>query len=114
MLKNYEKVIYKSERNGKPFCLVVASISNGELQLCRIDFEEWERNPRNGLVEIYYLFNEANTARLAELLETASSGRFVTVLHKKCSKGCFRLYFFSRLKQLCEENKIQYDFRVWY
>lgn len=114
MLKDYEKVLYESQRNGKPFCLVVAAISEGKLQICRIDFEEWERNSRTGQVEIYYLFDEANTTLLANLLGTAYSGQFIAALRKKCTDRCFSISFFSQLRKLCEDNNIHYDYRVWY
>lgn len=114
MLRDYSKVLYESQKNGKLFCIVAATICGGKLQIERVDFEAWEYNRRNGQVEIQYFFNEANTALLAEAVDAMTSGRFVALMRKKFSEGCFSLNFFSNLRKFCDENNIHYDYLVWY
>lgn len=114
MLRDYSKVLHETQKDGKPFSVVEAFICGGKLQIERVDFEEWERNRRNGQVEIQYYFDEANTNLLAETLGADTSGRFIAIMRKKLSDGRFSLNFFSNLRRFCEENNIHFDYRVWY
>lgn len=113
MLKDYGKLLLEEHRNGKLFCIVVACIEEGKLQIQREDYGEWERNRRIGTVECDYYLNESNTDKLCKLLKVNTSVRLINTIAKIC-KSSSGIAYTGNFRSLCEDNDIEYDYRVWY
>lgn len=114
MLNDYAKVLYGTHRNGKPFCWVGVAICDGEFQLKRIDYEEWEYNRRTGEVEINVYIDAANTQKLCETLKVNTSAQLAASIKKELGKGSGGCALTSNLVHFCEKNGINYDYQSWY
>lgn len=113
MLRNYGKILLEEQHDGKPFCVVVAFVEEGKLQIHREDYGEWEMNSRTGTVECDYYLDEANTDKLCQLLEVNTSAKLITAIAKRC-RGRSGITYTGNFRSLCEDNDIKYDYRVWY
>lgn len=114
MLKDYAKVLYDTHRNGKPFCWVGAAVCDGEFQLKRIDYEEWEYNRRTGEVEINIYINAANTQKLCDALDVNTSAKLVAAIKKELGKESGGCALTSNLIHFCDEHGIEHDYQTWY
>lgn len=111
---NYSKTLYESNKNGKPFCRVGITIETGCLTLWRFDFEEWERNRRTGIVEIYYSFDLLNTQKLGSKLKRYNSTSLIREIKKRFGNRVRYFEFLQNFKNFCDENEIEYNYNVWY
>ncbi len=82
-LLDYSKTLYKSNRDGKPYCRVGVSLNDGELTVWRFDFEEWECNRRTGVVESSYSLDLVNTRQFCPSLKKYSSVAVVKEMKKR-------------------------------
>lgn len=112
--RDYYKLLYESNKNGKPFCRVGISIDNGALTLWRFDFEEWEYNRRTGVVEIYYSFDILNTQKFASSLKKYNSTSLIREIKSRFGSHSRYFEFIQNFKNFCDENKIEYNYDVWY
>lgn len=112
--RNYAKLLYESNRNGKPSCRVVVSLDYGHLTICRYDYEEWDYNRRTGIVEITYSLDLLNTQKLADALQQFNSVALVKEMKKRFERKASYILFLDNFKKFCEENDIEYNYNVWY
>lgn len=113
MLNDYEKLLCEEHHNSELFCIVVACVEEGKLQIHREDYGEWEMNRRAGTVECDYYLDEANTGKLCNLLGAKTSAQLISGIIKKC-RSRSGISYTSYFRSLCEGNGIEYDYRVWY
>lgn len=113
MFKNYEKIIYDITDNGKRFALITATIINRQLIIRRVDFNDWETNPRTGKVEGVEYFDEKNTAKLTQRLQAYTSANFIRLLKSEFGKDGFH-FFLSNLREYCEDRHIEYTHEAYY
>lgn len=113
MLKDYGKILCEEHHNGELFCVVVACVNEGRLQIHREDYGELEMNRRNGTVECDYYLDEVNTGKLCDLLDVKTSTQLISGIIKKC-KSRSGISYTGNFRSLCENNDIGYDYRVWY
>lgn len=113
-MKNGHRTLYKTMRNGELFCVLLAVVEEEQLSIRRVDFQEWERNRRDGTVEITYSFDKDNTSKLCTLLQAETT----TNLFKRMkSIFGFRIGLFGFIQNLsdfCNANDIEYHHSVWY
>lgn len=108
------KTLYESNKNGKPFCRVGVTIETGCLTLWRFDFEEWEYNRRNGIVEIYYSFDTLNTQKLGTTLKKFNSTALIREIKRRFGNRVGYCEFIQNFKNFCDDNEIEYNYNVWY
>ncbi len=113
-LLDYSKTLYKSNRDGKPYCRVGVSLNDGELTVWRFDFEEWEYNRRTGVVESSYSLDLVNTRQFCSSLKTYSSVAVVKEMKKRFGNRVGYYEFIDNFKQFCDKNEIEYNYNVWY
>lgn len=107
-------IVLKEEiRNNKPWCLLVAEVNEGKLIITRIDFEEWERNNRNGQVEISYIFDASNTGKMMDIIGEDNHKKLLKYL-KRHFKGKSGLLIMEDIKSFCNAHNIDFDYSVWY
>lgn len=112
--RDYAKILYESNRNGKLFCQVGVSIDNGHLTICRYDYEAWDYNRRTGVVEITYSLDLLNTQKFASALKRFNSVALVKEMKKRFGHKATYFVFLDNFKKFCEENDIEYNYNVWY
>lgn len=108
------RLLCKVMRNKKPFSLLEVVAVGGRLGLNRYDFEEWEYNRRDGIVEVNYIVDEVNTAKLAQLLGAKSERGLVAEFGRRFRKGNNVHACISSFRDFCDANQIEYHFNVWY
>lgn len=113
MLKDYGKLLLDEQRNGKRFCVVAACVEDGKLQIHREDYGEWEMNRRTGTVECDYYLDVNNTNLLCIRLEAKTSSQLIAAIVKRCHSRSGVAYT-GNFRSLCDDNGIEYDYRVWY
>ena len=113
MVKDYGKILCEEQHNGELLCVVVACIEDGKLQIHREDYGEFEMNRRSGTVECDYYLDEANTEKLCSILGVKTSAQLIAAIIKKC-KSRSGISYTGNFRSLCEDNGIEYDYRVWY
>lgn len=113
MLKDYGKILCEEHHNGELFCVVVACVEEGKLQIHREDYGEWEMNRHTGRVECDYYFDEVNTEKLCSFLGVKTSVQLIAAINKKC-KSRSGISYTGNFRTLCEDNGIEYEYRVWY
>lgn len=113
MLKDYGKILLEEQRNGKLFCMVVACVDDSKLQIHREDYGEWKMNRRTGIVECDYYLDESNTEKLRVLLDANTSAQLVAAIAKKC-RCRSGIAYTGNFRSLCDDNGVEYDYRVWY
>lgn len=113
MLKDYGKLLFEERNKGELFCVVVACVEACKLQIHREDYGEWERNHRTGTVECDYYLDETNTYKLCQLLEAKTSAQLIKAIIKHCHDKS-GISYTGNFRSLCEDNNIEYDYRVWY
>lgn len=113
MLKDYGKILCEQQQNGKLFCVVVACVEDGKLQIHREDYGEWEMNRHTGTVECDYYIDELNTEKLCSFLGVKTSAQLIAAINKKC-KSRSGISYTGNFRSLCEDNGIEYEYRVWY
>lgn len=106
-------MLLEEQRNGKPFCVVVACVEDGKLQIHREDYGEWEMNRRTGTVECDYYLYESNAEKLCKLFEVNTSAKLIAAINKKC-RSRSGISYTGNFRSLCEDNGIEYEYRVWY
>lgn len=113
-LRHYAKILYDSNRNGKPFYRVGVSIDCGQMTISRYDYEEWDYNRKTGVVEINYSLDLLNTQKLASALRRFNSVTLVKEMKKRFGHKDSYIDFLDSFKKFCEENDIEYNYNVWY
>lgn len=113
MLKEYGKLLLDEQCNGKRSCVVVACVEDGKLQIHREDYGEWEMNRRTGTVECDYYLDASNTNKLCTLLGAKTSAQLIVAIAKRCHSRSGITYTWN-FSSLCDDNGIEYDYRVWY
>lgn len=113
MLKDYGKILLEEQQNSKPFCVVVACVEDGKLKIHREDYDEWEMNRRTGTVECDYYLDETNTEKLRVLLDVNTSAQLIAAIAKKC-RSRSGIAYTGNFRSLCDDNEVEYDYRVWY
>lgn len=114
VLKNCHRVVFKQMRDKKLWCILTLMVEDGKLILHRIDYEEWERNRRNGTVECYHILDEENTVRLADFFNAESSVKLIRAVISHIGKKEGPIGFCGDFRKLCECQNIQYHYNVWY
>lgn len=112
-LKEYGKLLLEERSKGELFCVVVACVEDGKLQLHREDYGEWELNRRNGKVECDYYIDELNTEKLCHLLQARTSAQLIKSIARQCHSRS-GISYTGNFRNLCEENDVEYDYQVWY
>jgi len=113
MLKDYRKLLCEEHHDGESFCIVVACVEERKLQIHREDYGEWEMNRRTGTVECNFYLDEDNTEKLCRLLGVNTSAQLISGIIKKCHSRS-GISYTGNFCRLCEDNGIEYDYRVWY
>ena len=107
-MKNAHRILYKSVRNGTLFCVVIATVEDGRLTVHKVDFQEWDYNRRDGIVEASYEFDGENT------LKASTASDFIKKLKLEFGFRTDRNTFIGNLMKFCEKNNIKNKFNVWY
>lgn len=113
MLKDYSKVLYAVNQDNRRIHEIRASIIDQQLIIQRSDFNDWEFNPRSGLVVGYDSFDKENTAKLASRLRAFTSANFIRLLKKEFG-GDDSFFFLSNLREYCEDSHIEYSHEAEY
>lgn len=113
-MKNAHRILYKSVRNGTLFCVVIATVEDGRLTVHKVDFQEWDYNRRDGIVEASYGFDEKNTLKLYNLMQASTASDFIKKLKLEFGFRTDRNTFIGNLMKFCEKNNIKNKFNVWY
>lgn len=113
MLKDYGKILCEERHNGELFCVVVACVEEGKLQIHREDYGEREINRHTGTVEYDSYLDEVNTGKLCSLLGVKTSAQLISGIIKRC-RSRSGISYTGNFRGLCEDNGIEYDYRVWY
>ncbi len=108
------RLLCKVMRNKKPLCLLEVVAVDGRLGMNRYDFESWDYNRREGIVEANYIVDEENTGKLAQLLGATSERGLVAAFGRKFREGNNCHACESNFRRFCEDNQIEFDYRVWY
>lgn len=110
--RDYAKILYDSNRNGKPFYRVGVSIDCGQMTICRYDYEELDYNSKTEVVEINYSLDLLNTQKLASDLKRFNSVALVNEMKKRFGNKATYFEFLDSFKKFCEENDIEYNYNV--
>lgn len=101
-------------RNGELFCVLFAEVQEDCLFIRRVDFQEWERNRRNGTVEITYSFDKDNTSKLSALLQAQTTTDLFKQLKSRFGIRTVYFGFIQNMQDYCRANNIAYHYSVWY
>lgn len=113
MLYDYEKILLEEHRRDSLFCVVVACVENGRLQVHREDCREWELNRHTGIVECDYYVDETNTDKLCKLFGVGTSAELIDAIDRNCKSNSGIIYTGNFCK-LCDDNGVGYEYRIWY
>lgn len=113
MLKNYDKVLYDITDSGKRFAQITASVVDRQLVIRRVDYNDWDTNPKTGEVEGIDYLDEESTAKLALRLRANTSANFVGLLKVEFGKDGFH-FFLSNFREYCEVMHINYIHEAYY
>ena len=108
------RTIYASDRDGLPLCRMVLCVDSGGLTATRYDFQEWELNRRDGIVETGYCFDRDNTLRLADLLGATTPLELIREMKRRFGHRTGHLGFTQNMLLYCDDNGIRYRYFVWY
>lgn len=113
-MRNGYRTLYKTMRNGELFGVLFAVVEEEQLFIRRVDFQEWERNRRDGTVEITYSFDKDNTSKLSALLKAETTADLFKRLKSRFGfrTACFG--FMQNLQDYCKANNIACHYSVWY
>ena len=113
-MRNGYRTLYKTMRNGELFCVLLAVVEEERLFIRRVDFQEWERNRRDGTVEITYSFDKNNTSKLSALLQAQTTTDLFKRLKSKFGSRAVCFGFIQNMQDYCRTNDITYHYSVWY
>ena len=113
-MRNGYRILYKTMRNGELFCVLLAEVEEDRRFVRRVDFQEWERNRRNGTVEITYSFDKDNTSKLSALLQAQTTTDLFKQLKSRFGFRTVYFGFIQNMQDYCRANNIAYHYSVWY
>lgn len=94
--------------------LIAMEYGNGLFQLVKINWgaeEDYERS-RDGIVEMYWLFDIENTKNLMLRTGTHDAKDMMNALYERFK--CHADYADTYITKFCDEKDIKYTFRVYY
>lgn len=107
-----EALLYEKEVNGE-FTGIHALIEDSKLTILKQEMGELEREySRDGEIESFVFFDEANTQKLMRTLNAKDDYVLLNTLKRKFKK--FGSQMKSEICNFCDENGIKYQTQVYY
>ena len=104
--------LYRHKANGE-FTSICAQVEEGELTLSEHDMGEFEREySRDGEVESFVYFDNANTRKLMRTLGMKGNGALLDVLKRRFKK--YEASMKCEICYFCDEHAIKYTTQVYY
>ena len=113
-MRNGYRALCKTIPNVKLFCMTLAEMEEDLLFVRRVDRHAWERNRRNGTVEITYSFDKDKTSKLSALLQAQTTTDLFKQLKSRFGFRTVCLGFIQNMQDYCSANNIAYHYSFWY